>query len=104
MARDPRTAWLNAYRHARWREDDHRVPRAACALDRAADDCLRARAYGDGAWPRMDVVHWRAWNFCGRPGGSWEAHKRSWPERARCMQLLAAAVRRGERLPGGRAP
>jgi hypothetical protein len=58
--------------------------------------CWRAREHGEGAWPRLDVLLFKAWVLAGRPG-TWPAFKRDMPARAAAMQRLAAARRREAR-------
>jgi hypothetical protein len=75
-----------------------RALRAQGGVASAAVDCLIER--WERAWPQLDPARFYAWCHAGRPG-TWAEFKRDHRARAVAMQRLAAAVRSGERKPGG---
>ena len=60
---------------------------------------LVAREAGDGAWPRLDLVLYRAWRAHLVAGGSvaWGSWRAGNIERSRALQAIALAARKGAR-------
>lgn len=97
-----RTFWRKARRHANgltgpWPRSKHANLAALEALGGMAPVAVRTwyvRNAGGGAWPRLDLVLFKAWLLAGRPCGSWGAFKRTPGARAAALQKLAAQRRR----------